>query len=504
MKIKILPDEYWWGCSVRDGHQMPFTRSSQLTLNINGTSESDQFSPFLLSSKGRYLWGDRPFSVEVREGFIETTVEEGLTLEEGHGTLRNAYQDAMKKHFPFERRLPGQWFFQRPQYNTWIELGTDQTADRIPAYASQILENGYPAGILMIDGGWQEDYGLFEFNRRKIPDPAGMIRRLHEMGFQVMLWTSPIVASAGANFKLLRDRGYLIRRPDGEPAVRKWWSGYSCVLDFSNPEACAWYWAQLDGLMRDYGVDGYKFDAGDYYFYQDGDRICVPGPAREQTTRFNRVGVRYPLNEFRAAYAFGGQPIVARLHDKYHTWNDFGLNTLIPHTITQGLLGYAYCCPDMVGGGILDCFNKGQKLDEELFVRWAQANALMGMMQLSVAPWRVLDPENAALVKEAVLLHARMGEEIFCLAAHAAETGDPIVRCLEYVFPGQGLTAVTDEFLLGDSVLAAPVLTQGQISRTVVFPAGKWADPSGRVWEGPCTVTVDAPLDTLPWFRKQP
>ena len=87
------------------------------------------------------------------------------------------------------------------------------------------------------------------------------------------------------------------------------------------------------------------------------------------------------------------------------------------------MLGYAYCCPDMVGGGILDCFNKGQKMDEELFVRWAQANVFMGMMQMSVSPWRVLNEENAARVVKALKLHASLGETFYRLAQNAAQTG---------------------------------------------------------------------------------
>ena len=66
---------------------------------------------------------------------------------------------------------------------------------------------------------------------------------------------------------------------------------------------------------------------------------------------FNIVGEKYKLNEFRAAYDFGGRAIVSRLHDKDHSWVVRGLNALIPNTLAQGLLGYAYCCPDMVGGG---------------------------------------------------------------------------------------------------------------------------------------------------------
>lgn len=501
MRIKIHENEYWWGICVAEGYAQPFTVGDSAHLSVlKGNRDGDQFSPLLLSSKGRYIYGDKPFSAEISDGYIITDADDGLHIMEGFGDLRSAYLSAMKKHFPFTGEIPDELFFSAPQYNTWIELGTDQTTENILRYAHGIIDHGLPAGVLMIDGGWQEDYGVFEFHPRKIPDPKALMDELHQLGFKVMIWVSPIVSSAGVQFKKLRSKGFLIREPGGEIAVRKWWSGYSAVLDFTNPEAVEWYHGELRRLMDAYGVDGFKFDAGDCSFYRDDDVIHTPVPARVQTKYFNIVGEKYPLNEFRAAYDFGGRPIVARLHDKHHTWHDYGLNTLIPHTILQGLMGYAYCCPDMVGGGEINCFNGGKPLDEELFVRWAQANALMGMMQMSAAPWRVLSPENAALVLDAIRLHAKFGEKFTALAHNAAKTGEPIVRHMEYVFPHQGYERVNDQFMLGDDILVAPVLEPGARERRVILPEGSWRADDGAICSG--VVTVSAPLSRIPYFEK--
>lgn len=123
-----------------------------------------------------------------------------------------------------------------------------------------------------------------------------------------------------------------------------------------------------------------------------------------------------------------------RLADKYHQWESNGVKTLIPNELLQGLLGYAYTCPDMIGGGdYLSFLNESTSLDEELFVRYAQCAALMPMMQFSAAPWRVLSEENARLCVEAALLHIRMSDRIISLARHAAETGEP--RCAVYGVP---------------------------------------------------------------------
>lgn len=501
LDFSMLQGEAWWGGSVHYGHQMPLTAQSRMTVDPDHGRENDQFAPLYVSSNGRYLWSERPFVLQAEEGKITCRGAGEILLEEGFHDLRGAYQAACRAHFPFTGTLPDQRFFTQPQYNTWIELGTDQTTENILRYARGILEHGLPAGILMIDGGWQEDYGVFEFHKGKVPDPAYLVHELHRMGFGVMLWTSPIVGSAGANYKQLRDKGYLLLNKDGVVAIREWWSGYSAVLDLSNPEAAEWYHGELHRLMECYGVDGYKFDAGDVYFYQDDDRSHVPMLAREQTAVFNEVGSHYALNEFRAAWKFGGQPIVSRLHDKNHSWTEFGLNTLIPHTLVQGLLGYAYCCPDMVGGGMIGCFEMGQKMDEELFVRWAQANAFMGMMQMSVAPWRVLNEVNANRVIDALKLHASMGESFYQMAQEAAQTGEPITRHMGYVFPGQGLEKVTGQFMLGERLLVAPVLQKGATEKTVWLPKGHWRSWKGEILQGGGKVTLPVTIDDIPRFE---
>lgn len=63
------------------------------------------------------------------------------------------------------------------------------------------------------------------------------------------------------------------------------------------------------------------------------------------------------LNEFRACYDMGGRALVQRLCDKRHAWDNVnGVASLIPNGLAQGIMGYAYNCPDMIGGGEYSCF----------------------------------------------------------------------------------------------------------------------------------------------------
>lgn len=494
--------EYWWCGSVNRGHEMPYSETSDCIFDLDDSQ--DQFSPLMLSSQGRYIHSDRSFRGQVKDG--EITLEGTGTFETGEGfeDLRGAYMAAMKKYFPFDGGLPDELFWKAPQYNTWIELGSDQRTEKILAYAHSIVDNGLKPGILMIDEGWQLEYGQFEFNRGKIPDPKYLMDELHKLGFKVILWVTQVVNCAGNYFCDLEEKGYFIKDKDGKLALRKWWKGYSAVLDLTNPEVIAFYHAGLHKMMEEYGVDGFKFDAGDRYFYEDDDITYKRIPARDHTTAFNEIGLKYRFNEYRSVWNYGGKPIVSRLYDKSPEWgNGNGLDTLLPQTILQGLSGYAYGCPDMVGGGYI-CEFDGKELDEELFIRWAQASAFMGMMQISLSPWRVLEKEHAKLVIDAINLHTEFGDKFYELARNASKTGEPIIRHMAYEFPNEGFEADNTQFMVGSEILVAPILKKGMTERTVHFPEGVWVAPDNTEYVGGKEIAFEVDLSTiLYFFRRQ-
>jgi len=87
--------------------------------------------------------------------------------------------------------MPPAEFYRVPQYNTWIELMYNQNQEGVLNYARGILANGLPAGIIMIDDTWQEDYGKWNFHPGRFPAPKAMCDELHRLGFKVMLWICP-------------------------------------------------------------------------------------------------------------------------------------------------------------------------------------------------------------------------------------------------------------------------------------------------------------------------
>jgi alpha-glucosidase len=174
----------------------------------------------------------------------------------------------------------------------------------------------------------------------------------------------------------------------------------------------------------------------------------------------------------------------------------------MPDMIGLGLIGHQFGCPDLIGGGEWTSFQDSSVLDEELIVRSSQVSALMPMMQFSVAPWRVLNKTNLAICKKMADLHYSMGSEILAIARECAVSGEPMVRNLEYEYPGKGYEEVKDQFFLGSRILVAPVVNKGQHSRDVIFPEGNWRGDDGSVVKGPSVQTIEVPLERLPWYRK--
>ena len=91
------------------------------------------------------------------------------------------------------------------------------------------------------------------------------------------------------------------------------------------------------------------------------------------------------------------------------------------------------------------------------------------------------------------------------LIGESKRTFAPILRNLEYVFPHQGLEWIKDEFMLGDRLLVAPVLTKGMNKRIVVLPNGcQWIYlPNGKIYDGGQSVEVEAPIEVLPYFERK-
>lgn len=515
VSLSIEEDEYWWVGVISNSHRFPLTSESEFSFDFYGNTAGNQGQPLLVSNKGRYIWNEDPFRFDIANGQIVASCERS-NFETGKAgnTLKEVYLFCSANFFPPSGNIPAEDLFTLPQFNTWIEFTYYQNQKGILEYARGIVENGFDPGVLMIDEGWAKNYGDWDFNRERFPEPKAMMKELKEMGFKIILWVVPYYTPDGVfwkeqwlDYSRKGDTIWVVNADKPQfPAIMQWWNGLSNVIDMSNPKGQKWFKKQLDYLVEEYGVDGFKLDGGDAIHYSSERFLNKTRSYKsditpnEHSELFVKFGVQYPFNEYRAAWKMGGQAVAMRLSDKSHSWRD--LQKLVPGGLNQGIMGYPFTCPDLIGGGEYLSFQDAEKIDQELIVRAAQCHALMPMMQFSVAPWRVLNQENLNICVEMAALHVTMGDKILELAKLSAKTGEPIIRSLEYEFPGNGYENIKDQFLLGDDILVAPVLTKGAVTRSIVFPQGTWKGDDGSVVKGPAQKEIEAGIERLPWYRK--
>ena len=503
LTLDVLPGESWFGGITSVGSAMPWTSETKnFSRDLRKSNYNNQSSPILLSDKGRWVWCDDPFSFTFDKGRLTVESSGKAPISTGTadgGTLRSAYLAMMKAHFPPVGKIPEEMLFSAPQYNTWIELNYHQNQKGVLEYAKRLVGAGLPPGVIMIDDTWQTGYGVWKFDAAAFDNPKAMVDELHAMGFKVSLWVCPFVSMDSREYRSIAGKGAFCAGADRTPAAVKWWNGKSAVLDLTSPVAVKWFSERLASLVREFGIDGFKFDAADVHFYSGSDmrlpKGCMPV---DQCAAYAAFGTKYPLNEFRACWKNGGRPLAQRLNDKACNWD--ALRRLIPEMQAAGLQGHLFVCPDLIYGGLLGSFRPGVPIDQELFVRSTQVHALSPMMQFSASPRRVLDDAHFALVKEAVELRSKFVPRILALARESAKSGEPMLRSMEYAFPGNGYASVKDQFVLGDDMIVAPQTVKGAQTRTVLLPSGRWRADDGATFDGPCRIEVKTPLSRLPYF----
>jgi len=512
-RIPLLPGERWWGGGGGDGQNQPYGEGDSPRVDLRRAGFTS--SPLLVSSRGRYVWSERPFGYAFRDGalVLDSDAEEIAPVVAGE-TLRDAYLAAARAHLRFDGRMPPDVFFALPQWNNWIEIylrGVNQAeAER---YNDELAASGFPCGVWMMDGFWMTHQGSYVFQPDDFPDPARLFARVRERGWTPLVWTAHFVSPDSREYKRLRHHppsgglDYLVHRAvpgSREAAVLRWWSGISASWDLTNDAARDHYAATLHAFAEKYGVRGFKFDAADPRFFAEDCAFADPAAEPVDFARlYAELAAReFPYHEIRTSWKGGGLPLVTRLNDRAHAWSGpSGQDTVLPQIIAAGLLGCPYSLADMVGGG-LEVSYVGREIDETLVVRSAALQALLPMMQFSLAPWRHLSPEGVALCRSFAELHVAFAPYVLETARHAAATGEPIVRAMEYEFPGQGFARPMQQFMLGSRWLVAPVTTPDD-EKVVELPAGRWRDDLGAVHDGPAVLRLSrVPLSRLPRYER--
>jgi len=406
------------------------------------------------------------------------------------------------------RSSPADVLFSRPIYSTWAEYKKDVNQEKVLSYAADVAAKGFPIGTIEIDDKWEVNYGDFEFDSTKFPDPAGMVKALHKAGFSVTLWVYPFVNVESKNHSLLGEQHLLVMDESGKPLSVRWWDGEGGLIDFSNPKSREWFKRRLLEL-RALGFDGFKFDAGDAGFFREGAhsfKNLLPSQYTDAYMEFIAENFS-DFAETRVSTFAQSLGLLTRLGDKDSRWGlNNGLRSVVTSTLTYSILGYPFIMPDMVGGNEYG----NEKCDAELFARWVEASSPMPSLQFSILPWRY-DQRTLAIAREYAWLHVDLSPYLLRLVQESMNEGWPIVRPIFFADAGSGektevgeseIFDVGDEFMIGDGLLFAPVLDQGSTERDIILPGGKWLDLwNGDTVDGPAELkNHGAPLHVLPMF----
>ncbi|MCP5520318.1 MAG: DUF5110 domain-containing protein [Verrucomicrobiales bacterium] len=397
-----------------------------------------------------------------------------------------------------------------------------ETADRLEEVAAEFRRRGLPCDALYLDIHHLRGYRVFTFGRT-FPKPAELLSRLRRQGFKVIPIVDPGVKCDPrfGVFQRGRKHDAFVKGPDGTTDFPgRVWPGDSCWPDFLDAGVREWWGREQAALFR-LGVAGIWNDMNEPANFARPDKTLDPdcrhrtehGPRRhvevhnlygQQMARASREGAlaacpdQRPFVVSRAGWAGIQRHAAVWTGDNSSSWEH--LADSLRCLLNLGLSGVPFCGSDV--GGFLD------NCPDELLVRWTQMAALTPFFRnhsnvgtRDQEPWSRGEPVET-LCRRALTLRYQLLPYLYGLFHEAARTGAPIMRPLAWHFQNEPeAVACGDQFLLGPSLLVAPILAQGASARSVYLPPGNWFDFwSGEVHRGRQQIVVRAPLDTLPLF----
>ncbi|WP_443736682.1 alpha-xylosidase, partial [Treponema sp.] len=373
--------------------------------------------------------------------------------------------------------LPPKWTF-----GLWLSTSFTTSYDEktVMHFIDGMFERKIPLSVFHFDCFWMKGFHWSDFiwDEETFPDPAGLIKRLHDRGLKVCVWINSYIAQRSYLFKEGMEKGYFIKKRDGSVWQTDLWQAGMAVVDFTNPDACKWYASKLRALL-DMGVDCFKTDFGER-IPEDGIYFNGADPVKMHNyytflynkTVFNLLEEKYGKGNaclFARSATAGGQQFPVHWGGDCESTFESMAETL-RGGLSLGLSGFGFWSHDI--GGF-----EGNP-PPAVFKRWLQFGLLSSHSRLHGSnsyrvPWSV-DEESSEVAKKFAEIKIKMLPYILEAAEEANKTGVPVLRAMMLEFPEDPSCAQLDrQYMLGSKFLVAPVFSEDN-KVSYYIPAGKW------------------------------
>jgi sulfoquinovosidase len=364
---------------------------------------------------------------------------------------------------------------------------------------------GFGATGYALEEDWKSDDTLY-------PDFSTLASDLHGMGFAFHTYNNTFIDSTADIHDEAVGKGYAIQKDGATYSFTGVKFNPSTMLDLSNPAAVTWAKSVMtDGLNA--GADGWMADFAEWLPHDaqlasGDDPMLAHNRYTVDWARMNKEMFASRPNGiyFMRSAWLHSQPetMVMWAGDQQTDWSEGdGFPSVIPIGLGLGLTGFPYFGSDV--GGYM---SQGTvPTSEELFYRWTTLGALSPVMRthhgrsvMENVQWEH-DAGTVAHFRRWSRFHMQLAPYFIGSARAFERDGLPLFRLIALDFPEEdwAWTAV-DEYLLGDRILVAPVLTEAVTSRTLRLPAGTWYPLlSGPPVEGG-EVTAQAAKTDIPAF----
>lgn len=495
----------------------PFVKNGQSIDMWNedgGTSSELAYKnvPFYLSNRGYGIFVNHPerVSFEIGTERVEKTAfsvpGEGLDFYYfGGGTMKKAL--SLYTELTGKPALPPAWSFC-----LWLSTSfvTNYDETTVMSTIEAMEKEGIPISVFHFDCFWMQGYHWCNFlwDKEVFPDARGMLSRIHDKGIKVCVWINPYIAQASELFAEGVEKGYFLHKENGD--VWQWdkWQAGMAIVDFTNPEAKAWYQEKLTALLE-MGVDCFKTDFGEripdenvrYFDGSDPKKMHNFYSYLYNETVFEtikRVKGEEDAVVFARSGTSGGQKFPV------HWGGDcFAKYESMAESLRGGLSlmmsGYGYWSHDI--GGFEDTSTP------DVYKRWVAFGLLSSHSRLHGSssyrvPW-LYDDEATKVLRHFVLVKQKLLPYLLEKAKENHDTGIPLVRAMVLEFPEDPVCAFLDrQYMLGDRYLVAPVMDEtGEV--TYYLPQGQWKNYfTGETRQGALWITETVDYFTIPLWEK--